>query len=281
MSGYIRESTGMTIKTESEVDFLTGLSTPTVANKASKLLASIARLHPTPGVTLEAEVSLIDNQVNHFLSIADNTFPSDATADQAALRLFPALSASWAYDEAEFSFLLRDYLCHGIGLMEEVGLKAGKLLFKISPRGWDHLQATGISNASTGFVAMWFNDEMNVAWEKAIYPAIKAAGYSPLRIDKKEHNNKIDDEIMASIRGARFVVADFTGERGGVYFEAGYAGGLGKPVIWTVRSDWLNKLHFDTRQYNHITWNADRLADFCTALQMRIEATIGRGALRQ
>ena len=46
-----------------------------------------------------------------------------------------------------------------------------------------------------------------------------------MRIDRHEHVNKIDDEIIAEIRRARFVVADFThgdtGGRGSVYYEAG------------------------------------------------------------
>ena len=82
---------------------------------------------------------------------------------------------------------------------------------------------------------------------------------------------------MASIRGSRFIIADFTGDRGGVYFEAGFANGLGKPVIWTVRKDWLNKLHFDTRQFNHITWADGEYLELKEALRLRIEATIGKG----
>ncbi len=39
--------------------------------------------------------------------------------------------------------------------------------------------------------------------------------------------------------GLRFMIADFTGHRGGVYFEAGFAHGLGIPVIWTCREDQL------------------------------------------
>ena len=82
----------------------------------------------------------------------------------------------------------------------------------------------------------------------------------PVRIDQQEHNNKIDDEIIAEIRRSRFVVADFTqgekGARGGVYYEAGFAQGLGIEVIFTCRKDVLdnNDIHFDTRQYNHIGW---------------------------
>jgi nucleoside 2-deoxyribosyltransferase len=86
---------------------------------------------------------------------------------------------------------------------------------------------------------------------------------------------------MAHIRRSRFVVADFTGQRGGVYFEAGFALGLGHPVIWTVRSDDLTAVHFDNRQYNFLQWKDDNLDDLCQRLQYRIEATVGRGALRR
>ncbi|MBX7207918.1 MAG: nucleoside 2-deoxyribosyltransferase [Verrucomicrobiaceae bacterium] len=282
ISGYIRENPGVQISTEEDVNFLCELSSPTVSEKASKLLAALARLHPKPGVILETTLSFIDNQMTHFLSMHGEKFPSDPAADRAALALFPCLSTSWTCDEAELRFVLVEYLSKGVGLLDILneGGHGQPIQFQISPKGWDHLQSSGVANSATGFVAMWFSGEMVPVWEKAFYPAIKAAGYSPLRIDKKEHNNKIDDEIMASIRGSRFIVADFTGERGGVYFEAGYAGGLGKPVIWTVRKDWLNKLHFDTRQFNHITWSEDNLAGFAEALRLRIEATIGKGSFR-
>lgn len=103
------------------------------------------------------------------------------------------------------------------------------------------------------------------------------AGYEPLRIDQKEHVNKIDDEIVLEIRRSKFLIADFTCERGnprgGVYFEAGLAFGLGKPVIWTVRADLIDDVHFDTRQYNHITWSEP--AGLRDALRKRIGAVIG------
>jgi hypothetical protein len=48
--------------------------------------------------------------------------------------------------------------------------------------------------------------------------------------------------------------------------------GLGIPVIWTVRKDQIDQTHFDTRQYNHITYEtADELR---AKLRNRIKATI-------
>jgi hypothetical protein len=126
---------------------------------------------------------------------------------------------------------------------------------------------------------MWFDESMNDVW-LAINEGIRAAGYEPLRIDQKQHNNKIDDEILAAIRRSKFVVSDFTKQRGGVYFEAGFARGLNLEVIWLCRQDELKEVHFDTRQYNFIVWETDKLPELSKNLQNRIEATIGRGSLQ-
>lgn len=85
------------------------------------------------------------------------------------------------------------------------------------------------------FVAMWFDEKILEIYEKYITRAIVDTGYKSLIILDKEHNNDICDEIIAEIRRSRFLVADFTGQRGGVYFEAGFAYGLGIPVIWTCQ----------------------------------------------
>jgi nucleoside 2-deoxyribosyltransferase len=95
---------------------------------------------------------------------------------------------------------------------------------------------------------MWFHESMNAAWTDGLEKGIAAAGYKPLRIDATEHVNKICDEIIAQIRRSRFVVADYTNHRGGVYYEAGYAAGRGLQVIPTCKKEDLAGLHFDIRQ---------------------------------
>jgi hypothetical protein len=123
------------------------------------------------------------------------------------------------------------------------------------------------------FVAMWFDSSLDKAWKDGFERSCDAAGgYKALRMDLKEHNQKICDAIIAEIRKSRFLVADFTGHRGGVYFEAGYARGLGIDVILTCREDELEKAHFDTRQYNHVVWKDEK--DLFEKLKRRIEATI-------
>ena len=138
------------------------------------------------------------------------------------------------------------------------------------------------SPSSRAFIAMWFDDSMNDAWSHGIAVAVRHAGYDPVRIDQREHVNKIDDEIIAEIRRSGFVIADFThgdtGARGGVYYEAGFAHGLGIPVIFSCRRDKLAEVHFDTRQYNHIVWETP--GDLRDQLEKRIAAVLGDGPNR-
>lgn len=135
------------------------------------------------------------------------------------------------------------------------------------------------TKSSRAFVAMWFDNSMEDLWKKGIEPGIKDAGYDAVRIDREEHVNKIDDQIIAEIRRSRFVVADFThgrrGVRGGVYYEAGFAHGMNIPVIFSCREDILEDIHFDTRQYNHIVW--EKPEELREQLANRIAAVIGDG----
>ena len=154
----------------------------------------------------------------------------------------------------------------------------------LKPSGYAHLD--GLADSSSGsnqaFVAMWFDESMEDAYEMGIAPAIQGTGYEPLRIDRKEHNNRIDAQVFTEINRSRFLVADFTngnsGARGGVYFEAGYALGRNIPVIFTCRASSFEDVHFDTRQYNHIVWETpDELMD---RLAQRIAETLNDGQFK-
>ena len=135
-------------------------------------------------------------------------------------------------------------------------------------------------DSSQAFVAMWFDSTMDEAYDKGIRPAIENTGCEPFKIDEKPDVDKIDDEIIGEIRRSRFLVADFThgarGARGGVYYEAGFAYGLGLPIVRSCRKDIVdkNELHFDVRQHYHVVWETvDELRD---GLEKRIRALIGQ-----
>jgi hypothetical protein len=207
------------------------------------------------------------------------------------LDLFGDDSALWLEKLAAWTDSLPGNEVHGLLrlLRDENLLLLDSNETRLSPAGFQRLEEleTGGAPTTQAFVAMWFADELMSAYEHGIAPAIRAAGYEPVRIDQKELAGKVDDAIIAEIRRSHFVVCDFTCgvhafdgrkeaiARGGVYYEAGFAQGLGTPVIWTARADCIEFVHFDTRQFSHIVWSSPE--DLRSKLYNRIAAVIGEG----
>lgn len=122
------------------------------------------------------------------------------------------------------------------------------------------------------FVAMSCSENMSEIYKQGIKKAVIEAGYEPIFIEKEEHNEKICDLIIVEIRACKFLIVDVTEQRQNVYYEAGFAHGLNRDVIWTCKQDEIEDVHFDTRQYNHITW--ENAEDLKKKLVNRIKATI-------
>jgi hypothetical protein len=189
----------------------------------------------------------------------------------STVQLNPAAEAPLvdAESKTEMMFLLSDLVERKY--LREVG--GGNYLMEV--KGWEQLQPTaGIPGKC--FVAMSFAEDLKPVWFEGIEPAVKIdCKMDPVRIDLVPHNDNIVDKIIAEIRSCQFMVADFTGHRGGVYFEAGFAKGLGRQVIWTCRKDDFENIHFDIAQFSHIIWKDP--GDLRTRLADKIKATIGHG----
>ena len=179
---------------------------------------------------------------------------------------------AWAESGRELRYLLN--ALDGRGLIN-LKARAEDAACEITPAGWDYLDEVGRKRVGHKqvFAAMSFDASMNEAWSRGIKPALESVGYRPYRVDMEQHVDRIDAKIQAEIKASRFIVADVTGQRQGVYFEAGYALGLGLPVVWSVREDELEEVHFDTRQFNHVVWRDP--ADLRTSLAERVAGAIG------
>ena len=197
---------------------------------------------------------------------------------------------SESINEEEVRFLAEYLAAQGLLIVDGTDkTPAHQTKYILTVGGYVHLSQLKQANpeSTRAFVAMWFGDpdgekaSMDDAYDQGFKPAIEKAGYSPVRIDKIDHLNQIDDEIISEIRRSRFIVADFThgksGACGGVYFEAGFAKGLNIEVIFTCRIDRIGKAHFDTRQYRHIVW--EKPDDLQSQLLASIRANIGQGPL--
>lgn len=128
-------------------------------------------------------------------------------------------------------------------------------------------------NSKNCFIAMSFGEEMT-SIRDSIKQAIVDTGYKPLIIDEihVDADKTINDEIIASIRKSKFCISDFTEQKDGVYFEAGFALGMGLKVIYTCHEKWFKKSHFDTNHFPHIIYKDSD--DLYQKLKNKIDAWV-------
>jgi len=125
---------------------------------------------------------------------------------------------------------------------------------------------------------MSFSSEHAGIYTEGIEPAVVEAGYDPFCLKGIHTNEDINFRIVAEIRKAQIVVADFTGQKNGVYFEAGFARALGKEVYQTCAQAAKDGLHFDTNHFQHTLWNDH--GDLKEGLCEKILAISGPGPRR-
>ncbi len=105
----------------------------------------------------------------------------------------------------------------------------------------------------------------------SIIKAIESTGNIPYFIDKTAHNENIFNTMLKEIRACKFLVADFTHQNEGVYFEAGYTRALGKTVIHTCKKDDFDNIHFDIKQTQFVIWENEE--DLIIKLKNQIECS--------
>ncbi|MCK9294378.1 MAG: hypothetical protein M0P70_04795 [Desulfobulbaceae bacterium] len=275
ISGWLCDNQGYEIDCKI-IDSLTQLPSPSFHEKSDKILLYLEKRTPFAGARV--------NKTHKFISVG------------------------WCVNYEELKEIT-NYLKDTQRIIEESATP--NTFFKIIPQGWDHLEKIKFRNFSSRqcFVAMWFAPEMEKVYSSAIKPAIEFVEegltrprFEALKINNFEHINDINDEIIGQIRRSRFMVCDLTGHRGGVYFEAGFAYGLGIDVIYTCRKDWTHDeilkdktgnsvkklfdsnsniikikkegVHFDLAHRNRIEWTYDELPEFKERLEKRIKSVI-------
>ncbi|MEM6663468.1 MAG: hypothetical protein AAF666_14960 [Pseudomonadota bacterium] len=113
-------------------------------------------------------------------------------------------------------------------------------------------------------------------YKAAIESVCRRAGFEAIRTDSLPADNThlIIDEIHDSIESCGFIVADLTHERPNVYYEIGYARGLGKKVILTSKAG--TEVHFDLQGFNRIVWSgSENLKDQISPIIKNIAADFG------
>ncbi len=162
----------------------------------------------------------------------------------------------------------------------------GGFLGRLTLAGWEaYAEAKrGRADSRRAFMAMQYGDEMlDRVFAECFRPAVTATGFELIRLDVSAPAGLIDDRLRVEIRRSRFLIADLTHENRGAYWEAGYAEGLGKPVVYTCEQGYFEKqkTHFDTNHHLTICWSAGKLGEAAAALKNTIRGTLPAEAVME
>lgn len=148
----------------------------------------------------------------------------------------------------------------------------------LTMKGWERYDeiCQGNIDSKKAFMAMPFNnsilDEVYIHFKLAI----AQTGFDLGRIDERPKAGLIDDRLRVEITTSRFLIAELTGENRGVYWEAGYAEGLGRPVIYTCEKTYFEKMktHFDTNHHLTVIWEEDKIEEALNKLKATVRTTL-------
>jgi nucleoside 2-deoxyribosyltransferase len=150
---------------------------------------------------------------------------------------------------------------------------------QLTARGWQHFEELKRAHISSryAFLARQFNNpDLDHVFEKCLYPSVEQTGYELRTVTQRA--GLIDAVIEDEIRRCRFLIADLSDDNAGAYWEAGFAEGLGKPVIYLCRANAKDgtpkKTHFDADHRHTVRWDLASLDQTATNLKAVIRNTL-------
>jgi hypothetical protein len=154
----------------------------------------------------------------------------------------------------------------------------GLLNVGLTLEGWRVFEeeAKGLTAGKYGFFALKFGDpSLDALAKDLIKPVVRhETGFDVVDMRDIAQAGVIDNIMRAQIRDAAFVIVDLTHDNSGAYWEAGYAEGLGKPVIYICEKQKFDKVqtHFDTNHCTTVVWSEAEPEQF----KQQLVATIRR-----
>lgn len=182
-----------------------------------------------------------------------------------------------ALSDANFFWLLKYGFDQGL---LDGSMHSGGATVTLSFRGWqllEEIRRAAPRQTHRAFMAMLYgNALMDKMFSGCFKPAIARAGFELVRLDEKPRAGSIDDRLRLEIRRSRFLIADLTFGNQGAYWEAGFAEGLGKPVIYTCERDHFDTegTHFDTNHLHTVIWSQTDVKAAADLLTLTIRTTL-------
>ncbi len=204
-----------------------------------------------------------------------------AGGDYVRVYKYSIIAIIGARTNTEFGFIF-DYLkTKGVVKNKTVvgGGRSALMDVTLSFDGWEYYEELkrGDTDSRKAFMAMKYGDkELDKIVDDHFAPAVAETGFKLYRLDGEPKAGLIDDRLRVEIRNSRFLISDLTHDNNGAYWEAGYAEGLGKPVIYTCKKEKFDedKSHFDTNHHLTVRWDADNIEEAVKSLKATIRATL-------
>ncbi|WP_440999815.1 hypothetical protein [Fodinibius sp. SL11] len=164
--------------------------------------------------------------------------------------------------------------------------KFNKGSISITFQGWSKYEdlRKELTDSTAAFMAMEFGDtNIEKAYEECFKGAVAKTGFKLFNLQDIPKAGLIDNRLRAEIRNARFLLADLTNDNLGAYWEAGFAEGLSKPVIYLCEKTHFENFqtHFDTNHHYTVIYEMDKLDDAAEELKATIRATLPSEAKMQ
>jgi nucleoside 2-deoxyribosyltransferase len=114
-------------------------------------------------------------------------------------------------------------------------------------------------NSKKIFLAFKFNDKNKTIFNN-LADQIRELELNPIIVNQyiTGHNEKIGDKIISELKSSKILIADLTEHSQNVYYEIGYAMGMGIPVILTCKKNEIDNLAFDINQYPVFDWKDEK-----------------------
>lgn len=270
-SDYVTENIhilkGLILNDKFPIPFNT-FKTPVLDNEQLEKIVRESIIPKTPNDKIENLLSYL-HSLQRFEGSKIN-FPKEITKEDLAIKLY-------FKNYQEMVFYL--FTLFNLGLIDgkDASSKDGNDLIGIN------LTFMGLSKvieieengnkSNRCFIAMSFSKDM-LDTRNSIKKAIKETGFIPILIDELHYDSEltINDALISEIKKCKFLVADFSQHKHGVYFESGYALGLKRPIIYMCHKKEFSNSHFDTNHYPHIIYK--EMTELESKLKTKIEAWI-------
>lgn len=241
---------------------------PTLDNQIIKTVLENSRLP-----------SLKEQQNNLVLYLGNQRYPGERVEEES--RELIAVAGSINYSGLNF---IIDHLKES-ELLTTTKDSSDHRFMSLTMKGWERYDEIrrGNIDSKKAFMAMPFNNPILDKVYKRFKLAITQTGFDLLRIDERPKAGLIDDRLRVEITTSRFLIAELRDENHGVYWEAGFAEGLGRPVIYTCEKTYFEKVktHFDTNHHLTVIWEEDKINEALDKLKATVRTTLPREAKLQ